>query len=54
MELRFALTSNVGHEQILTESDLESLIKVCWYNSKTVYKKLKPFYDVCSLDHKRK
>ena len=52
-KLSFSLTSSVGHEQILTCTDLEAMLRSCYYNSKTVYNKVKPFFDVCIHDFKQ-
>ena len=51
--LRYTLTSSVGHEQILTDSDCKALLRATYYHSKTCYKKLAPFFQVCENEWKQ-
>ena len=53
-QLSFMLTSTVGHEQILTSEDMETILRACYYHSKGSLKKLKPFYTVCKNEHEEK
>jgi hypothetical protein len=51
LELRFIIKSNIGHELILSEDDMDKIAKSCLYQNKTQYKKLQPFISQCKDDY---
>jgi hypothetical protein len=50
-ELRFILTSTLGHEVILTDDEIAKLLRICYTSSKSLLTKISPFVDLCRYEH---
>jgi hypothetical protein len=53
-ELRFSLTSTVGHEVIFSDEDITKLQKACSWNNRELWRKLTPFIEQCRVDYQNK
>ncbi len=51
MDLRFILTSTIGHEVIFSKEEIERIASICQDLNKTIWKKLQPFIDQCNDEH---
>jgi hypothetical protein len=52
-ELRFILTSTVGHECILSYSDMGKILNALSYQNKGLYNHMRPFALQCVSHHNK-
>jgi len=46
-KVTFTIKCSTGHEAYLDEDTMAHILNACYYQSKTSYKILKPFLDMC-------